>query len=107
MFPTRGGTRRDKDNIRAVVLAPVVRRADSILLGREEDPLPRGLSPHKLRHTYASILFACGEDPASVMYQLGHSDPRFTLRVYTHMMRRDQSERARLRALVRGHRSSF
>jgi integrase len=58
------------------------------------------VTPHKLRHTSASILVACGEDPASVMAQLGHTDPKFTLRVYTHLMRRDPTERARLKALV-------
>ena len=57
---------------------------------------------YKLRHTFASTLIACGEDPASVMAQLGHTDPKFTLRVYTHMMRRGPDERARLKALVRG-----
>jgi hypothetical protein len=36
------------------------------------------------------------------MAQLGHTDPKFTLRVYTHLMRRDPAERARLRALVYG-----
>ncbi len=65
-------------------------------------PLPHGVTPHKLRHTFASILIATGEDPASVMAQLGHTDPKFTLRVYTHMMRRGSVERARLKALVKG-----
>lgn len=45
---------------------------------------------------------ATGEDPASVMAQLGHTDPKFTLRVYTHMMRRGPAERGRLKALVKG-----
>jgi integrase len=35
-----------------------------------------------------------------VMTQLGHTDPKFTLRIYTHVMRRDPTERARLKALV-------
>lgn len=48
------------------------------------------------------MLIARGEDPAYVMAQLGHADPKFTLRVYTHAMRRDGDERARLRALVDG-----
>jgi integrase len=60
------------------------------------------VTPHKLRHTFASILVACGEDPASIMAQLGHTDPKFTLRVYTHLMRRDPAERGRLKALVYG-----
>jgi hypothetical protein len=32
--------------------------------------------------------------------QLGHTDPKFTLRVYAHIMRRSSEERARLKALV-------
>jgi hypothetical protein len=31
---------------------------------------------------------------------LGHTDPTFTLRVYSHMMRRSAGERERLKALV-------
>ncbi len=34
------------------------------------------------------------------MAQLGHTDPKFTLRVYTHVMRRDPAERQRLKALL-------
>lgn len=67
-------------------------------------PLPKGLTTHKLRHTFASVLIACGEDPISLMRQIGHTDPTFTLRVYTHLMSRDPNERTRLKALVRGER---
>jgi integrase len=102
VFPTSTGGLRDKDNLRMRVLAPVLRRADALLADRGHPPLPAGVTPHKLRHTFASILVACGEDPASVMAQLGHTDPKFTLRVYAHLMRRDPGERARLRALVEG-----
>jgi hypothetical protein len=34
------------------------------------------------------VLLACGDDPASVMAQLGDIDARFTLRVYTDVTRR-------------------
>jgi integrase len=101
VFPTRNGTLRDKDNVRNRVLAPAIKRANELLAQRGQRLLPAGLSPYKLRHTSASILIACGEDPASVMAQLGHTDPNFTLRVYTDMMRRDPQERTRLNALVR------
>jgi integrase len=100
VFASRDGTQRDKDNLRNRVLAPAIDRADDLLIARGQPPLPAGLTPHKLRHTFASILVACGEDPASVMAQLGHTDPAFTLRIYTHLMRRDPAERARLKALV-------
>lgn len=41
------------------------------------------------------------------MAQLGHTDPKFTLRVYTHMMRRGSEERERLKALVAGERQDL
>ncbi len=102
VFPTGTGGHRDKDNLRNRILASAVKRADELLEERGQTPLPHGVTPHKLRHTFASILIATGEDPASVMAQLGHTDPKFTLRVYTHIMRRDPAERGRLKALVNG-----
>jgi integrase len=106
VFPTGTGGRRNKDNLRVAVLLRTFARADELLERRGHVPLPKGLSAHKLRHTFASVLIACGEDPASVMAQLGHTDPGFTLRVYTHAMSRDPAERARLKALVAGERAS-
>lgn len=74
--------------------------ANEKLIEAGEVPLPEGLTPHKLRHTFASILVALGVDPGSVMDQIGHTDPGFTLRVYRHGMRRDGTAKERLRALV-------
>lgn len=104
VFPTSTGGRRDKDNLRSRVLNKVFERANELLEERGRVPLPKGLTPHKLRHTFASVLIACGEDPISVMKQLGHTDPAFTLRIYAHMMSREPGERARLKALVNGER---
>jgi hypothetical protein len=36
------------------------------------------------------------------MQQLGHTDSKFMLRVYTHVMRRSEQEKAALKALVEG-----
>jgi integrase len=102
VFPSARGRARDKDNLRSRVLHPVALRADELLRLRGCPPLPVGLTPHKLRHTFASVLVACGEDPAAVMAALGHTDPKFTLRVYAHVMRREPGERERLHALVDG-----
>jgi integrase len=102
VFPTLGGRPRDPNNVRERVLRPVLRQANTDLERRGLAPLPDGVTCHKLRHTFASILVALGEDPRYVMGQLGHADPGFTLRLYTHAMRRDDGERARLRALVNG-----
>ena len=94
VFPTLTGARRDADSLRTRVLAAVFERADELLEQRGLVPLPKGLTTHKLRHAFASVLIALGEDPISVMRQIGHADPTFTLRVYTHMMIRDPAERA-------------
>ncbi|CAG7626165.1 tyrosine-type recombinase/integrase [Actinacidiphila bryophytorum] len=41
---------------------------------------------HALRHFYASVLLDAGENVKALSLYLGHSDPGFTLRVYTHLM---------------------
>ncbi len=99
VFVTSNGKARDRHNLRQL-LAPVIARAEQMLAERGGQPLLAGITPHKLRHTFASILVAIGKDPTYVMNQLGHTDPAFTLRVYAHMMRRSNGERERLRALV-------
>ena len=102
MFPTSSGSRRDKDNARERVIRPVVAHAETLLARRGQQPLPEGVAAHKLRHTFASILFVRGEDAPYVMAQLGHTDPAFTLRIYAHAMRRDEGDKERLKALVEG-----
>jgi integrase len=102
VFATREHGRPSKNNIRARVFNATLERANENLERDGRVPLPDGLTPHKLRHTFASLLFALGEDPVHVMGQLGHTDPAFSLRVYAHAMRRDEGQRARIRALVEG-----
>ncbi|OAH11272.1 tyrosine recombinase XerC [Streptomyces jeddahensis] len=41
---------------------------------------------HVLRHTYASVMLEAGESIVSLAKWLGHSDPAFTLRTYTHFI---------------------
>jgi hypothetical protein len=82
------------------VLKPVLSRADELLCDRGQHPFPSGVTPHKLRHTFASILIALGRDPRHVMDELGRTDPKFTLRVYAHAMRFSEHESARLKAPV-------
>jgi integrase len=96
------GGRMSEHNLRTRVFDKAVKRADERLIERDQTPLPSKLTPHRARHSYASLLVALGEDPAYIMGQLGHSDPGFTLRIYTHAMRRGQDEKDRLRALVNG-----
>src|SRR5437764_1654017 len=103
VFVTSTGRARSRDNLRHDVVDAVVAHANRLVDERGLQPLPLGITPHKLRHTFASILVAIGKDPTYVMQQLGHTDPAFTLRVYAHAMRRSEDERARLKALVEGH----
>jgi integrase len=58
---------------------------------------------HVLRHTYASVLLDAGESIKALSLYLGHADPGFTLRVYTHLLpsSEDRTRRAIDRAL--GH----
>jgi integrase len=55
-----------------------------------------------MRRTFASVLYALGEDPGVVMDEMGHTDPGLALRVYRQSMRRDEDEKAALRRLVEG-----
>lgn len=50
----------------------------------EETGLPR-ITVHGLRRTFASIQIASGIEPKALQLQLGHSDIKVTLNVYTHM----------------------
>ncbi|WP_274558567.1 tyrosine-type recombinase/integrase [Streptomyces spiramyceticus] len=52
---------------------------------------------HALRHFYASVLLDAGENIKALSVYLGHSDPGFTLRIYTHLM---PSSEERTRAAV-------
>jgi integrase len=64
--------------------------------------LPEGLTPHSLRRTFASLLFAIGEPPPWVMRQMGHTTPNLTLAIYAREMDRRDGEPERLKALVEG-----
>jgi integrase len=44
---------------------------------------------HDLRHTFASLLIANGEDIVRVSRLLGHASPAITLKVYSHMLPRE------------------
>lgn len=102
VFPTGRGGKQSAENFRSRVLAPAVKRASERLVERDLPPLPDRLTPHSLRRTFASVLYALGEDPGVVMDEMGHTDPGLALRVYRQTMRRGDDEKQQLRALVEG-----
>jgi integrase len=116
VFATATGSRMSDDNFRSRVLGrpPVMLDGEQFkpgtgALGRAckqleaagLPPLPK-LTPHSLRRTFCSLLYALGEDPGTVMDEMGHTDPALALRVYRQAMRRGEREKAELRELVEG-----
>jgi integrase len=87
-FPTRHGTRQNKDNIRQHVVEPAVALANKLRAERGEPPIRTHVTPHALRRTYVSYAITAGFDIPYVQAQVGHVDPKMTLAVYAKVMRR-------------------
>lgn len=51
-----------------------------------------GITPHYLRHTYASILYASGVDVVQAQRWLGHESISTTLGIYTHISSQAEEE---------------
>lgn len=74
---------------------PALAAAGVIARTSDADRAKHGVGPyepsrehgfHILRHTYASVVLQAGESIVSLSQWLGHSDPAFTLRTYTHFV---------------------
>jgi integrase len=78
VFGTSQDQRQSSSNVRSRVLRRSVQRANERLERREATPLPT-LTPHGLRRSFASLLYAIGEPPPVVMAELGHTDPGLAL----------------------------
>jgi integrase len=74
MFATATGTRLQERNLRRVL---------DVATDRAGVPW---VSFHTFRHTCASMLLESGKNIRQVAGWLGHTDPSFTLRTYTHLM---------------------
>jgi integrase len=104
VFCTTTGHRLGATNIRRRVLDKAVKHANTQLAVDGLEPLPDGLTPHSLRRTFASLLFAIGETPPYVMAQMGHTTPNLTLAIYARQMDRRDGEPERVESLVEGTR---
>jgi integrase len=105
VFPSRGSMPQDAHNFRARVFTPAVARANANRAERGLEPLPERITPHSLRRTFASVLYALGEDLGAVMDELGHTDTGVALGVRKQTMQLAPEERTWLRALVEGSHS--
>ena len=84
VFPGRDRRRpRDRNSVRTRVLYGAIERANKLLAKEGKPPLPDRITFHALRRTYAALRAELGEHPAITAAQMGHRDPRMTLRVYT------------------------
>jgi integrase len=74
---------RERNSVRTRILYGAIERANEQLAAEDRPPLPDGITFHALRRTYAALRAELGEHPAITAAQMGHRDPRMTLRVYT------------------------
>ena len=74
---------RERNSVRTRILYRAIDAANEQLAAEDRPPLPDGITFHSLRHTYAALRAELGEHPAITAAQMGHRDPRMTLRVYT------------------------
>ena len=74
---------RERNSVRTRVLYGAIEKANELLEEEDRPPLPEGITFHALRRTYAALRAELGEHPAITAAQMGHRDPRMTLRVYT------------------------
>ena len=102
VFPTTSGKQIGASNLRRRILAPAIKLANARLAEAGEPPLPAGLTPHSLRRTFASVLYALGSTPPVVMSEMGHTGPQMALAIYAHAMSREEGQIDALRALVNG-----
>ena len=101
VFGTRTGKRQNPSNVSKRMLTKAVDRANETLAKTDTELMPR-LTPHSLRRTFASLLYALGETPPYVMAQMGHTSPNLALAIYARQMNRRDGEPERLKALVEG-----
>lgn len=105
VFGTSTGRPDTRTNV-AKRLKRAVARANRHLAVAEQPLIPTQLSPHSLRRTFASLLYFRGENPVYVMHQMGHTDPKLALRIYTQVTgeQRRRSAGERLTAVLAGPR---
>jgi integrase len=94
VFPNGAGRPESHSNLLQRGFYPALRRAGL-----------RKIRFHDLRHTFASLMLANGEDIVRVSRLLGHASPTVTLNIYSHLLPREHyGSTDRLAQLVYGTR---
>jgi integrase len=95
VWPSANGRHRDKDNLNRRIIQPVVAKARSLVAADEEHAkttgaarkldvvLPSRITAHTFRRTFCGFAAEATMNPFYVRNQMGHTDARFTLRVYS------------------------
>lgn len=86
-FPTRNGSRREKDNVRKNVIAPAVAHANELRLACGENRIRVHVTPDPFRRTYITFVVAAGYDIPYVQAEVGHEHRTTTLAIYAQVMR--------------------
>jgi len=60
----------------------------------------KDVTPHILRHTYATMLYYAGVDIKQAQYLLGHASPEVTLEIYTHLDKKKSAPTEKLNAYL-------
>jgi integrase len=87
VLATSTGRKHNPSNLRRDVLAPAIKAANA-KLSKDGIAAIEPVTFHSLRRTYASLRCAVGDDVRYTAAQIGHEDPRFTLRAYTQATKR-------------------
>jgi len=99
VFAPRLGKAPTSHNVRKRVVIKSAQLAET-MIGESGGALAGRITPHSLRRTFASLLFALGEPHPVVMLEMGHTTAQMTLGIYAHAMRRSDEERSRIVDLV-------
>ena len=95
LFETRNATPQTPDNVRTHVIDKIVAAVNAA----SRTDIPRCI-PHRLRRTFASILAEIGVPPRRAIYLLGHTDAKFTMSVYQHVLDLSDNGLSRLEAVL-------
>ncbi len=113
IWASAAGTKRDRNNVRNRLLAPVLELAADLLEERGQRPLPARVdaernpigvrvTPHMFRRTAMTYWAWADRNQRWAMGQAGHKSAKMTLEAYQQTFPRDPDARALVVAWLRG-----